>query len=124
MRFLSSTHAIASIRVGGRTWEPITVQLAGLFALAVLSMVNYFGATQGARVQAALTIIKLLSVAGLIGFGLLAPAKVAPDWTAPLPPGNLVAAMGLAIVATSMAGTRRRSPPGKSSVPSAIFRSA
>ena len=46
-----------------------------------------------------MTAIKLLSVASLIGFGLLAPAKVTPDWTAPLPPGNLIAAMGLAIVA-------------------------
>ena len=68
-------------------------------AIAVLSAVNYFGTKQGARVQGTLTAIKLLSVAGLIGFGLLAPAKVSPDWTAPLPPGNLLAAMGLAIVA-------------------------
>ena len=60
---------------------------------------NYFGARQGARVLGALTAIKLLSVAGLIGFGLLAPAKVSPDWTAPLPSGNLLTAMGLAIVA-------------------------
>src|SRR4029079_10304246 len=66
---------------------------------AVLSVVNYFGAKQGARVQSVLTAIKLLCVAGLVGFGLLAPAKVTPDWTAPLPPGNLIAAMGLAIVA-------------------------
>lgn len=73
--------------------------IGGLIAIAVLSTVNYFGAKQGSTVQGALTAIKLLSVAGLIGFGLLAPANVAPDWTAPLPPGNLVAAMGLAIVA-------------------------
>ena len=60
---------------------------------------NYFGTKQGARVQGTLTAVKLLSVASLIGFGLLAPAIVTPDWTAPLPPGNLLAAMGLAIVA-------------------------
>ena len=65
----------------------------------MLSAVNYFGTKQGARVQGALTAIKLLSVAALIGFGLLAPAKVSPGWTAPLPTGNLLAAMGLAIVA-------------------------
>ena len=97
--FFSSTHAIASIPVGPWTWEPNTAQLAGVSAIAVLSAVNYFGTKQGARVQGSLTAIKLLSVAGLIGFGLLAPAKVSPDWTAPLPPGNLLAAMGLAIVA-------------------------
>src|SRR6476619_3559258 len=97
--FFSSTRVIASIPVGAWTWEPNTAQLAGVSAIAVLSVVNYFGTKQGARVQGALTAIKLLSVAGLIGFGLLAPAKVAPDWTAPLPGGNLPAAMGLAIVA-------------------------
>ncbi len=96
--FFSSTHTIASIPVGPWTWTPNTAQLAGVSAIALLSTVNYFGTRQGARVQGALTAIKLLSVAGLIGFGLLAPAKVAPDWTAPLPAGNLLPAMGLAIV--------------------------
>ena len=38
-------------------------------------------------------------VAGLIGFGLSAPANVSLDWAAPLPPGNLLAAMGLAVLA-------------------------
>jgi APA family basic amino acid/polyamine antiporter len=97
--FFSSTHTIASIPIGPWTWEPNTAQLAGVSAIAVLSIVNYFGTRQGARVQGALTAIKLLSVAGLIGFGLLAPARVSPDWTAPLPAGNLLTAMGLAIVA-------------------------
>jgi len=96
--FFSSTHSIASIPVGPWTWEPNTAQLAGVSAIATLSTVNYFGTRQGARVQGTLTAIKLLSVAGLIGFGLLAPAKVSPDWTAPLPPGHLLTAVGLAIV--------------------------
>jgi hypothetical protein len=43
------------------------------------------------------------------GFGLLAPARAAPDWTAPLPAGNLLAAMGLAIMAiTGLALVRLR----------------
>ena len=95
--FFSSTRVIASIPGGAWTWAPNTVQLAGVSAIAVLSAVN--STKQGARVQGTLTAIKLLSVAGLIGFGLLAPAKVAPDWTGPLPTGNLLAATGLAIVA-------------------------
>jgi len=97
--FFSSTHVIASIPAGAWTLELNAVQLAGVCAIGVLTAVNYVGTKQGARVQSTLTAIKLLSVAGLIGFGLLAPAKVAPDWTAPLPSGNLMAAMGLAIVA-------------------------
>jgi len=47
MPFFSSTHVIASIPVGPWTWAPNTVQLAGVSAIAVLSMVNYFGARQG-----------------------------------------------------------------------------
>jgi APA family basic amino acid/polyamine antiporter len=97
--FFSSTRVIASVPLGPWTWEPNTVQLAGVSAIALLSTVNYFGTRQGARVQGTLTAIKLLSVGGLIGFGLLAPARVEPEWAAPLPAGNLVAAMGLAVAA-------------------------
>ena len=97
--FFSSKHVIASMAAGPWTWEANTAQLAGITAIGFLSAVNYFGTKEGAAVQGFLTAIKLLSVAGLIGFGLLAPAKVSLDWTAPLPPGNLLAAMGLAVVA-------------------------
>jgi amino acid transporter len=97
--FFSSKHAIASISVGTWTWEPNTAQLAGVLAIAVLSAVNYFGTKQGARVQGSLTAIKLLSVVSLIFFGLTAPANVSVEWAAPLPSGNLLAAMGLAVVA-------------------------
>ncbi len=97
--FFSSTHVIASISFGFWTWQPNSAQLAGCSAIAVLSLVNYFGTKQGAAVQGSLTAIKLLAVAGLIGFGLSAPARVSVDWAAPLPSGNLLAAMGLAVVA-------------------------
>jgi APA family basic amino acid/polyamine antiporter len=97
--FFSSTHFIASIPIGPWTWEPNTAQLAGVLAIAVLSAVNYFGTRQGAAVQGFFTAIKLLSVAGLIGFGLMAPAKVSVAWLAPLPHINLLAAMGLSLVA-------------------------
>ena len=97
--FFSSKRTIATIAWGPWTWEPNTAQLAGVSAIAVLSAVNYFGTRQGATVQGVLTGIKLLSVAGLIGFGLMAPANVSVDWIAPLPQGNLLVAMGLAVVA-------------------------
>lgn len=97
--FFSSRNVIASVPLGLWTWQPNTAQLAGVSAIAVLSVVNYFGTKQGAAVQGILTTIKVLSVAGLIGFGLAASPNVTVDWTAPLPSGNLMAAMGLAIVA-------------------------
>ncbi len=124
--FFSSTHVIASMSFGVWTWQPNTAQLAGCSAIAVLSLVNYFGTKQGATVQGSLTAIKLLSVAGLIGFGLSAPARVSVDWAAPLPPGNLPAAMGLAVVAvlgTFDGCTKRRFLPVRSGAPSGIFRS-
>ena len=97
--YFSSTNIIASIPLGGWTLQLNTAQLAGMTALAVLSVINYVGTKQGARAQGTLTAIKLMSVAGLVGFGLLAPANVSPEWTAPLPTGNLLAGIGLAIVA-------------------------
>ena len=99
MPFFAPEHVITSIPLGAWTWQPNTAQLAGCSAIAVLSAVNYVGTKQGATVQGVLTAIKLLSVAGLIGLGLSAPAKVSVDWGAPLPAGNLLAAMGLAVVA-------------------------
>jgi APA family basic amino acid/polyamine antiporter len=97
--FFSSTHLIAAIPIGPWTWQPNTAQLAGVSAIAILSTVNYFGTRQGAAVQGFLTAIKLVSVGGLIAFGLRAPANVAVDWLAPLPHINLFAAMGLSLVA-------------------------
>lgn len=97
--FFGSAHVVASVPIGPWTWTLNTAQLAGVSAIAVLSTVNYFGVKQGARLQGTLTAIKLLSVAALIGFGLLAPATASPEWTAPLPAGNLITALGLAVVA-------------------------
>lgn len=97
--FFSTTHLLASIPIGPWTFQPNTVQLAGVAAIAVLSAINYVGTKRGATVQGAFTAIKLLSVAGLIGLGLLAPATANPDWTAPLPAGNLLPAIGLATFA-------------------------
>ena len=73
--FFSSSHVIASIPLGPWTWQPKTAQLAGVLAIAVLSAVNYIGTKEGAAVQGFLTAVKVLALAGLIGFGLMARAK-------------------------------------------------
>ena len=126
MPFFASTHVIASIPVGAWTWQPNTAQLAGVSAIAVLSAVNYFGTKQGARVQGTLTAVKLLSVAGLIGFGLLAPARsrrIGPRRCRRATCSRPWASRSWRSSATSTGGTRRRSPPVRSNVPSAISRS-
>ncbi len=97
--YFSSKHVLATIALGPWIWEPNTAQLAGVAAIVILSLVNYFGAKEGALVQTFLTGVKVLAVIGLIGFGLMAPAKASPDWSGPLPSGNLLAIMGLALVA-------------------------
>ena len=96
---VAPSHVIASIPQGPVTWQPTAAQLVGMLAIAVLSAVNYVGTKEGAAVQGFLTTVKLLSLAGLIGFGLMAPARVSPDWTAPLPTGSLLPAMALTMVA-------------------------
>ena len=101
--------------------------MAGASAIAILSTVNHFGTKQGAAVQGFLTAIKLLSVAGLIGFGLMAPAKVSVDWLAPLPQVNLLAAMGLSLVAVlgNFDGWYQATfSAGEIRTPDGIFRSA
>jgi APA family basic amino acid/polyamine antiporter len=97
--FFSPTHVVASIPVGLWTWEPSTAQIAGGLAIAVLSAVNYVGTKEGAAVQGFLSAMKLLSLGGLILFGLIAPARVTVDWVAPLPHANVWTAMALALVA-------------------------
>ncbi len=96
--FFSSKHVLASVDIGPWTWQANTAQLAAVAAIGVLSAVNYFGAKEGARAQTVLTAIKVASLVGLIAVGLAVPAKVSPNWTAPLPTGNLLPGMVLAMV--------------------------
>ena len=97
--FFSPTYVVASMPIGPWTFEPTTAQLAGASAIAVLSAVNYVGTKEGATVQGILSAMKLLALAGLIAFGLLAPGRVTVDWIAPLPQTHVWAAMALALVA-------------------------
>lgn len=96
--FFSSKHVLASVPVGPWLWEPNTAQLAGVAAILVLSAINYFGAKEGARTQTIITGIKVAALAGFIIVGLVVPAKVSPDWTGPLPSGNLLPSLVLAMV--------------------------
>jgi amino acid permease len=124
--FFSSTHTIASIPIGPWMWEPNTAQLAGMTAIAGLTTVNYFGTKQGARVQGALTAIKLVSVAGLIDSDC-SPRPTSPR-TGPRRCRRATCSRPWASrswwsSAAAMAGTKRRSALVRSNVPSAIFRS-
>lgn len=74
-------------------------QLAGAIAIAFLTAVNYLGLREGAGLQNLVTIVKVGSILGLAAFGLLVPATATPHLTAPLPGGNLLAALGVGMIA-------------------------
>ena len=96
--FFSSTHTIASIPVGPWTWEPNTAQLAGVVrdrGVVDGELLRRQAGGEGPR-----RTDRHQTPVGCRPDRIRAAraAKVAPEWTAPLPPGNLVAALGLAIV--------------------------
>ncbi len=74
------------------------MQLVGAAAITLLTVVNCLGLKEGAGVQNAFTVLKIGAVLLLCTAGFLVPAGVAIDWTAPLPSGNLAAAIGIAMV--------------------------
>ncbi len=95
---VSSSRALVSLPPGAGTWTISTAQVTAAGTIAAFTAINYFGVRLGAGAQNVLTVIKLGALIGLIAFGLWAPAAAGPEWTAPLPSGNLVAAMGLALI--------------------------
>ena len=68
-------------------------------AVLALTGVNWLGLREGALVQNVATVLKFGALLVLVVVGLSAPAPVAPTWGAPLPPGSVVAALGLGLVA-------------------------
>ena len=77
---------------------PWGLRVAGLAAIWSLTAVNYFGVKPGAVVQNIFTAGKLLALAGLILFGLAAPARqLASQPVAAGSDGNLLLAFGAAL---------------------------
>jgi len=76
-------------------------QGVAISAIAAVTLVNYFGVSAGGRLQAFLTTLKLLSIAGIVLLAFLSPAG-SWDHLRPLVPTarhGLVGAVGLALVA-------------------------
>lgn len=117
--FFSTSNALLKVPIGPWSWSLSGGQLAGTMAIAFLSALNYVGLRAGATAQNVVTVIKIGSIMGLAGFGLGAPALVEPKWTASLPPGNVLPALGVGMIAvlwsfdgwyavTNLAGEMRR----------------
>jgi APA family basic amino acid/polyamine antiporter len=117
--FFSTRHVLFRVPVGSWSWAVNGGQLAGALAIAGLTAVNYVGLRAGAGVQNAITVVKIASLLGLAGVGMLVSAPVTPDLLAPLPASGPVAAFGVAMIAvlwsydgwyaaTNVAGEMRR----------------
>jgi APA family basic amino acid/polyamine antiporter len=97
--FFSTSHTIFALPIGGWAWTVNGGQLAGALAIALLSAVNYVGLKEGAGVQNVITVVKIASLLGLAGFGLLAPSPVSPQLVAPLPSGSILSMFGVGMIA-------------------------
>ena len=120
--FFSTQHILFTVSLDARAWSVNGGQVAGALAICFLSAINYIGLKEGAGVQNVITVIKVASILGLAGFGLLARSDVTPKLLAPLPPGSLLGALGVGMIAvlwsfdgwyaaTAVAGEFRR--PGR-----------
>ena len=96
---LGSDVRLLSLEVAGVKWTVSGPQVTGAVAVLGLTAVNWLGVREGAVVQNVATALKVGALLVLVALGLFAPPQVAPHWGAPLPPGSLVAGLGLGLVA-------------------------
>ncbi|HZW88136.1 MAG TPA: amino acid permease, partial [Myxococcaceae bacterium] len=96
---LGSDVRLLSLEVAGVKWTVSGPQVTGAVAVFGLTAVNWLGVREGAVVQNVATALKVGALLVLVALGLFAPPQVAPHWGAPLPPGSLVAGLGLGLVA-------------------------
>ena len=95
---LGSNVELLSIDLAGLRWTVHGPQLSAALAVLALTAVNWLGVREGAVVQNVVTAMKFGALLVLVFIGLRAPAPVVPAWGAPLPPGSIVAALGLGLV--------------------------
>jgi APA family basic amino acid/polyamine antiporter len=67
---LSLSRRLFELDLGPLQIHPSSGQIIAVLSIVVLSGMNYFGIRSGARLQNALTIIRIASLLGLAGFGL------------------------------------------------------
>jgi APA family basic amino acid/polyamine antiporter len=97
--FFSTQNALFSLPLGAWRWTVNGGQLAGLLAIVLLTVVNFFGVREGATVQNFVTIAKLGSLGALAVFGLAAAPRARLELTAPIPEVDLLPAFGVALIA-------------------------
>ena len=96
---LGSDARFLSVTVAGVQWTVRGPQLSGAAAIVGLTAVNWLGVREGALVQNLATALKIGALLVLVALGLAVPPQAIPAWGAPLPPGSVVAGLGLGLVA-------------------------
>lgn len=95
VRWLAGPWNIPALKIGGVAVGPYALgltpaRLAGIAVVAGLTAANLLGVRLGARIQNALTLIKVSALLALVGFGLaFAPSQPASGTSAP-PAGSAV----------------------------------
>jgi APA family basic amino acid/polyamine antiporter len=97
--FFSTENVLIAVPLGRWRWIANGGQLAGALALAFLTAINYVGLKKGAVFQNVVTLVKVGSFLVLAVAGVMVPAHASADLFAPLPPGDLMAAMGVGMIA-------------------------
>jgi APA family basic amino acid/polyamine antiporter len=99
--YFSTSHVLFAIHLDKIVWTVNGGQVAGAAAICFLTAVNYIGLREGTGLQNLVTIAKIGSILGLVGFGFLVPvaADAGRAIIAPLPSGNLWTAFGVGMIA-------------------------
>jgi basic amino acid/polyamine antiporter, APA family len=96
--FFRASHVVAAIPIGVTVWHVSGSQIGAAMAIILLSAVNYVGLREGSLVQNAITVIKIVSLLALAGFGLAVTPAVETPWHTPIPEHNLLGAISVAMI--------------------------
>jgi APA family basic amino acid/polyamine antiporter len=97
--WFSTGNILFSLPVLGWTWSVSGGQVAAVLAILVLTVVNYTGLREGAGVQNFLTVFRIGSIMVFVGLAFLVEAPATVSVTGSLPEVNLLAAVGVAMIA-------------------------
>jgi APA family basic amino acid/polyamine antiporter len=81
--FFGVDHVLVTLPLGAWSWTLNGAQVAAVAAVLALTAINARGLAAGAGAQNALTWLKAAAIGFLVLAGLLLPARVDPEWTAP-----------------------------------------
>ena len=96
--FFRSSNELAAVPLGVTTLHISGRQIGAASMILILSAINYIGLREGSLVQNAITVVKVLSLIALVGFGLSVAPAVETPWHAALPQHDLVRGFSVAMI--------------------------